>query len=363
MPEARPGWILPLDEVIADTFKHVLELDRFEVGDNFFERGGHSLQVIAAASQLEQLMAHPVSPAWIFQAPTPRELAPWLEVTLAPPTSHIVPLQPEGDRPPLFCLHDLFSRPLTYANLARILTPDQPVYGLVPGPLEAAIIADPRLEALTPAYVEAIRKIQRHGPYRIVGYSFGGVPAFDVAQALRAENEDVLLIMIDPYIFGTTPSLTDAAKWAARRGRTALKDVWAAEQLPLPKIAGTARWTTRQTKRAIRQLRNSFNRRRMPREVIAASKVPVWVSPAGWPLAKSLLEAESVYQYRPYSGSALFLQGTDRNTLLDFLNADGLNGWGGLFQGTLTRVELPARHDWILRHPVVVEVAKIIRAL
>jgi thioesterase domain-containing protein len=318
---------------------------------------------MAAAAQLEQLMAHPVSPAWIFQAPTPRELALLLEVTLTAPASHIVALQPQGARAPLFCLHDLFSRPLTYANLARILSPDQPVYGLVPGPLEAAIIADPRLDVLTPAYVNAIRNIQRHGPYRIVGYSFGGVPAFDVAQALLAENEDVLLIMIDPYIFGGTPSLTETAKWVARRGRMALKDVWAAEQLPFPRIAGTARWTTRQTKRAIRQVRKGLTRRRMPREAIAASKVPVWVSPAGWPLAKSLLEAEAVYRYRPYWGSALFIQVNDRNTLLDFLNADGLNGWAGLFKGTLDRIEVPARHDWILRHPAVAEVAKVIRAL
>jgi hypothetical protein len=45
------------------------------------------------------------------------------------------------------------------------------------------------------------------------------------------------------------------------------------------------------------------------------------------------------------------------------LNADGLNGWASLFRGQLTRVELPVRHDWILRHPAVSELAKVIRSL
>ena len=363
LPATETVWMPPIQEVIADTFKQVLRLDHFGAEDNFFDRGGHSLQVLEVASRLEHLLEQPISPAWIFQAPTPHELAPLLDATLVTPTSHIAPLQPLGDRPALFCLHDLFSRALTYVSFARRLAPDQPIYGLVPGPLEDAIIANPTFDILTPAYVAAIRRIQPRGPYRVVGYSFGGVPAFDVAQALLAEGEDVLLIMIDPYIYRTMPSMAQTAKWVSRRGGRALKDIWTADKAAMPKMVGTARWAHRQGQRVFKRLRKDLNRRWMPQDAKAGSRIPDWVSAAGRPLAKSLLQAEADYQFRPYRGSAVFLQGTLRDTLLDFLNADGLNGWDGLFKGPLTRLELPAQHFWMMRDPLVSEVAKIVRAL
>ena len=197
----------------------------------------------------------------------------------------------------------------------------------------------------------------------MVGYSFGGVPAFDVAQALLAEGEDVLLIMIDPYIYRTMPSMAQTAKWVSRRGGRALKDIWTADKAAMPKMVGTARWAHRQGQRVFKRLRKDLNRRWMPQDAKAGSRIPDWVSAAGRPLAKSLLQAEADYQFRPYRGSAVFLQGTLRDTLLDFLNADGLNGWDGLFKGPLTRLELPAQHFWMMRDPLVSEVAKIVRAL
>jgi thioesterase domain-containing protein len=52
------------------------------------------------------------------------------------------------------------------------------------------------------AYVQDIRAVQPHGPYRLIGYSFGGYNAFGVASALEAAGEQVeLLSMIDTLTF------------------------------------------------------------------------------------------------------------------------------------------------------------------
>ena len=74
LPATETVWMPPIQEVIADTFKQVLRLDHFGAEDNFFDRGGHSLQVLEVASRLEDLLEQPISPASIFQAPTPHEL-------------------------------------------------------------------------------------------------------------------------------------------------------------------------------------------------------------------------------------------------------------------------------------------------
>ncbi len=357
------AWIVPMQHVIADTFRDVLRLDHFGIGDNFFDKGGHSLAAITASSHLERMLAQPVSPAWIFQAPTPLELTLLLETSFATPTTHIVPLQPLGDRPPLFCIHDLNNRAFNYANCARLLAPDQPLYGLVPGPLEASFADKPLFDSLRLAYVAAIKAVQPHGPYRIVGFSFGGVLAFEVAHALLAEGKDVLLIMIDPYIAGPLPNLPQTAEWIYRRGASAVKGIWAAEQSAVRKLATTGKWAQRQSQRAVKKLGESLNQIRPPWKSAAAPVAPDWISPAGRPFAVGLLQAVSTFRYEPFGGSVLFIQGTDRGIIEDYLNADGLNGWNGLFTGPLTRIELPGRHEWMMREPIVSQVAEILRSL
>jgi amino acid adenylation domain-containing protein len=364
-PHPEPGGVppMPIEEIIADTFRQVLGLDYFGEGDNFFERGGTSLRIIEAAAELERLLSQPVSPAWVYHAPSPRELAPLIEERRVAPPSHIAQLQPLGSRPPLFCMHELTGYALTYVSLARRLAPDQPVYGVVPGPLEEAIHANPTFEILTPAYIAAIKSIQPSGPYRVVGYSFGGVPAFDVAQALRAEGEEVLLIMVDPYIYRGPPSLLRALKIAWPHSKRAVREIWATDHPMASKVKETVRWAGRQLGRAFEPLGAKLRGWRGSRDAVPTFEVPVWVPAASRPLAASLLRAEASYQFKPYDGPVVFIQGTARDALLDFLNADGLNGWNGLFKGPLTRRELPAGHFWIMREPMVTQVAEILRFL
>ena len=329
---SEPSYMPPLEEIVADAFKQAIGCDHVGAGDNFFELGGHSLLTVKVAAQLERVLAQPVSPAWIYQAPTPGELAPLLDAKLVSAPSHITPMQPIGDKPALFCLHDLFSRPISYLSLARSMAPDQPVYGLAPGPLEAALIAEPSLQVLTPAYVEAVKSIQPSGPYRIVGYSFGGVPAFDLARALETQGENVELIIIDSYISRGLPNVWDIAKWIFRRRRTALKELYWARD----------RWLK-------------------PRDLIRDSDIPDWVPMSSRPLARALLKAQATYRFTPFRGPVIFLQGTVRTPVEELVNADGMNGWAGLFQGPTRRLEVQAEHFWIMRDPLVAEVASMLR--
>jgi thioesterase domain-containing protein len=211
--------------------------------------------------------------------------------------------------------------------------------------------------------VAAIRTVQPHGPYRIMGFSFAGVLAFDVAHALLAEGEDVLLIMIDPYIAGPLPNLPQTAGWIYRRGASALKDIWAADRSAVRKVARTGKWAQRQGQRAVKKLGESLNQIKLPWEPAAVPVAPEWIWSAGRPFAASLLRAVATFKYQPFGGSVLFIQGTDRTIVEDYLNADGLNGWNGLFTGPVTRIELPERHEWMMRDPIVSQVAEILRSL
>jgi pimeloyl-ACP methyl ester carboxylesterase len=55
-----------------------------------------------------------------------------------------------------------------------------------------------RLEDMAAHYIQEIRKVQPHGPYRLLGYSFGGTVALEMAHQLRAAGEIVAPIgMLD----------------------------------------------------------------------------------------------------------------------------------------------------------------------
>jgi thioesterase domain-containing protein len=55
-------------------------------------------------------------------------------------------------------------------------------------------------------YLEHVRNVQGSGPYRLGGWSLGGIVAFEMARRLQEKGESVdLLALIDAVAPGTLP--------------------------------------------------------------------------------------------------------------------------------------------------------------
>ncbi|HEY0733607.1 MAG TPA: amino acid adenylation domain-containing protein, partial [Herpetosiphonaceae bacterium] len=65
----------PLEQTIAEVWRHVLQLDRVGTGDNFFDLGGHSLRLIQVQSQLQNRLQREIPLLELFRYPTIRALA------------------------------------------------------------------------------------------------------------------------------------------------------------------------------------------------------------------------------------------------------------------------------------------------
>lgn len=117
----------------------------------------------------------------------------------AAPRPPVVAVQAGGSRRPLFYLHIHAEGGAFYCfNLARDLGPDQPLYVLEPF-RSADLRALPSFEAMAARYIASLRAIQPEGPYQLVGFCGGGLIAFEMAQQLRAQGQEVdLLVMIEP---------------------------------------------------------------------------------------------------------------------------------------------------------------------
>ncbi|MFZ0732910.1 MAG: amino acid adenylation domain-containing protein [Candidatus Sulfotelmatobacter sp.] len=190
-----------LESKLVTIWESVLDKRPVGIRDNFFELGGHSLLAARLMHRVEQQLGQRLPLASLLQAPTIEELAKLLsQDAYSSSWSSLVALQPQGTRPPFFCVHGVGGNVLGFRDLVRHLGGDQPFYALQPRGLDGKQECLTSVPEMAARYLKEIRGVQSEGPYRIGGYSFGGLVAYEMAQMLRTQGEQVeLLALFDTY--------------------------------------------------------------------------------------------------------------------------------------------------------------------
>lgn len=198
------GYISPRDEIelrLTRIWEKLLDVHPIGVNDDFFELGGHSLLAVrlAAAVQKEFQQLLPLSElikgatigncAHILRQKQPELLE----------RSSLVAIQPRGMRKPFFCVHPAGGNVLCYYELANNIGSEQPFYGLQARGITANHEPHIALEEMAADYLADVRSFQPEGPYSLGGWSYGSVVAFEMAQQLRRQGQEVgMLALIDP---------------------------------------------------------------------------------------------------------------------------------------------------------------------
>ncbi|HEY0603237.1 MAG TPA: amino acid adenylation domain-containing protein [Herpetosiphonaceae bacterium] len=182
---------------LAQLWEEILDVRPIGVQNHFFELGGHSIGAVRLLTRIEQRFGTRLSIAALLSHATVEQMARLLDDQAAPqPASTLVALQSSGARPPLFLVHPLGGTVLCYADLARRLGPDQPCYAFQSAGLEGDAAPHTSIEAMAAEYIEALQQIQPTGPYLLGGWSLGGVIAFEIAQQLRRQGQEIALLAI-----------------------------------------------------------------------------------------------------------------------------------------------------------------------
>ncbi|MDX2030616.1 MAG: amino acid adenylation domain-containing protein [Blastocatellia bacterium] len=199
-PQAEGGRT-PYERQLQEIWQELFDAPFIGREANFFHLGGSSLLALRFAARFETAFGKRLPLPLFFRTPTIAALGEFLEAGREKAVSCLVPLQSEGGNAPFFCVHGAGGSSYWFNDLAVLVGRKQPFYGIESPALSAGVtgaeldemVAIPRLAA---RYVEEIRRVQPTGPYRLGGYSLGGLIAYEMARQLDAAGERVSLLAI-----------------------------------------------------------------------------------------------------------------------------------------------------------------------
>jgi aspartate racemase len=323
---------------LVKIWETVLKIQPIGIKDNFFELGGNSLLAARLSDQIEKVFNRNLPLTKIFEAPTVEKLAKSVrrEAWSMPDTS-IVAIQSQGNRPPLFLCEGV----CIYHPLVPYLGADQPLYGLVNSMNKRGKDAANRVQDLAGQYIQEIRAIQPKGPYYLAGLSFGGIVAFEVAQRLIAEGQDVALLAL----FDTV--LPDACK---------LKPISKRVQFHLHQLQQFGvTYVLEQIKGKLEFLKK--RRTRLEREISLKQNLGELHVAEYFEQQELNDRAEQAYQPQAYPGKMVVFRASDREDLATS-DIDPELGWGKFALGELEIFDVPGDHLGILKEPNVSRLGK-----
>ena len=173
-----------------------MNIESVGIDDSFYDLGGHSLLAMQLVSRVRLDLEINLSLRTLFSHPTPRLLASALNDSKHMSYEPLLPLKKSGERQPIFCIHPGGGSGSVYKNLADALPTDVPVWALQARGLEDTEAPHRSVTEMATTYIEAIKTIQPEGPYQLVGWSFGGTIAQEMAVQIEAIGQCVSLLAL-----------------------------------------------------------------------------------------------------------------------------------------------------------------------
>jgi amino acid adenylation domain-containing protein len=334
-------------------WESVLGVSGIGAQDQFFALGGHSLLAVRLVARIEKVLGKKLPVAAVFQNPTIAQMARLLRKPTSERRSSIVEIQPRGSRPPLMLVHGAGGGMFWgYSNLARHLGADQPMFAFNSRGLVG--LEEPEtVESLAESYLADLRVFQRHGPYYLGGYCFGGLIAYEMARRLHEHGERIGLLAL---INSMPPNSRYVSfHWSPV---TSLKFAWnflrkATYCLPLPfdRLAKILRWKGRLLARRWQPAAPPYQR-------CAPSSyddAEYYLDMSDYPEDQRRLwntHIKALTAYRPLvSGLRAMLFRSPLHLLR--CSFDSKYGWGEFARGGVDLRIVPGAHDTIMEEPRV----------
>lgn len=304
--DPRREFVAPSDEIeerLTNLWQELLSVPSISVTDNYFDLGGHSMLALRLFSEIKFCFHQDLPLATLFYAPTVRTMARIIRDSGVQVAAPVVPIQPNGAKPAIFCIGAVNGEVILFRRLALELGQDQPIYGLQPFRLVDHLST---VETLAASYVEQLQLWGEHRPFCLVGYSFGGLVAVEMARQLRENGgAPAIVALIDSdYVVGCKAH----ERWKDRIRRY---------QHHLHQIAHGAKGLGHLVERL-----RAYSFRLIHR---ASTTIGVEIPRMASDIVGRQLLAGENYRPKPYSGRVYLFKAESRP---EFFGADPDLGWG-----------------------------------
>jgi acyl-CoA synthetase (AMP-forming)/AMP-acid ligase II/thioesterase domain-containing protein/acyl carrier protein len=226
-------FVAPRDDrerAVAAQFAAVLGVDDVGAHDDFFELGGDSLSVVELLAGLADDLDLHLSANELLEEATVEAVAARLGRAQPGPERLLVRVN-RVDGPPLYCVPGAGDTPVQLRPLGRRL-PGVAVHAFAYRGIDRRALPDRTVAAIARRNLTGLRRQDSSGSYRLLGFSFGGTVALEMAQQLVAAGDEVdLLVLLEPAFVLASPSLA-----ARARAHTAEMQTVAADAHPGPDL-------------------------------------------------------------------------------------------------------------------------------
>src|ERR1700756_4332472 len=113
-------------------------------------------------------------------------------------SSPFIQIKAGSQKPPIFITHGLCGT-AQFSGLAKEIRTGHPIYGIQGKGIDGMEEPFERVEDMAEFYLEALENLCPQGPYILIGYSFGGLVALEMAQRLETKSKVAFLVLVDAY--------------------------------------------------------------------------------------------------------------------------------------------------------------------
>ena len=264
----------------------------------------------------------------------------------------IIELAPGSGGTPLFCVGAFHFR-----KLAAALELDTPIYGLLGQNLDADYSYMNRVEEMAARYVADIRSMYPSGPYRLAGFCFGGLVAYEMVkqfQELGASVEHLILLdTMNPQTerLFYDPDATESVMEKMERHRKLLAE---------DGLQHVSNWVKDRFRYTVGQTAHASRKAIARAYKIAGRDIPIEYR--GALTLDRNAAATWEYEPTPLHVSTLLVRST---ALLEQEGIDTThfpsNGWGDSITPEITIYDTPVHHDHMIDEQHAPNVAEWIR--
>jgi len=204
-------YLPPQDQVqtvMAEIWSELLHIKRVSINDNFFRIGGHSLLATLAVHRMRVRLNCEIPLRLLIMHPTISELSQALrnkdKIANQEAFSNIIQMNEKVTGPALICIHPVSGSIWCYKELAAVLSGKVTVYAIQSPAFTNESLTIPTIEAISASYLEAIQGLGISEGFQLMGWSIGGLIAYEIARQLQFRTFPLQrLIFMDTYAPGS----------------------------------------------------------------------------------------------------------------------------------------------------------------